>query len=67
MKSLVTNLVFGVFCLSSSRSLFLQLFAESDGLHTTDHFKDIHSQRSALYTVHVILNEYMERPNEQPH
>lgn len=41
--------------------------AESDGLHTTEHFKDIPSQRSALYTVHVILNGYMERPNKEPH
>lgn len=67
MKSLVVNFLCGVFCLISSRLLCLQLFAESDGLHTTDHFKDIHPKRSALYTVHVALSECMERPDEQPH
>lgn len=62
----MTNLLCGVFCLISNTFLVVAAFAESDGLYATDHFKDTHSQRSALYRVHVILNGYMERPNEQP-
>ena len=54
--------------LSDQQQIFvLAAIAESGGLHTTDRFKDIHSQRTTLYMVHVILNGYMQRPDEQPH
>lgn len=35
--------------------LVFAAIAESDGLHTTEHFKDIFCQRSAVCTVHVIV------------